>query len=91
MRIFDITLCYYYLIREVKYLKTLYIKMPDGFIKENIDIIRMKNIPDIGTPNINIFEYLTIISSLFSFNIIFNCLEKKTFENILYMIQNNMN
>ena len=91
MKIFDVTLCYYYLIREVKYLKTLSIKMPDGFIKENIDIIRMKNIPDIGSPNINIFEYLTIISSLFSFNIIFNCLEKKTFENILYMVQNNMN
>ena len=89
--IFDIILCYFYLIKEIKYLKTLSIKMPKGFIKEYTDILIMKNIPDIDASQINIFEYLTTLSSLYSFNIIFNSLEKKTFENILYMIQNNDN
>ena len=87
--IFDIILCYYYLIKQVKYLKTLSINMPNGFIKESMDTIRMKNIPDVKTSNI--FEYLTIISNLCSFNIVFNSLEKRTFENIIYIIQNNSN
>ena len=89
--IFDLILCYYYLIKEVKYLKSLKINMPNGFIKENIDALRMKMLPEINVSKINIFEYLTIISSLHSFNIIFNSLEQKTFENILYIIQNNSN
>ena len=89
--VFDIILCYYYLIKEVKYLKTFSINMPNGFIKENIDALKMKNIPEIDVSKINIFEYLTIISNLHSFNITFNSLEQKTFENILYIIQNNSN
>ena len=89
--IFDVILCYCYLIKEIKYLKSLFIKMPNGFIKENIDILKMKNIPEIDASKVNIFEYLSTISNLYSFNIIFNSLEKKTFENILYMIQNNSN
>ena len=88
---FDIVLCYYYLIKEVKYLKTLTIKMPIGFIKENVNAVRIKNLPEIEMKNINIFEYLTIISSLISFNITFNALEQRTFENVLYIIQNNGN
>ena len=87
--IFDIILCYYYLIRQVKYLKTLSINMPNGFIKESLDVLKMKNIPDVKVSNI--FEYLTIISSLCTFNIVFNSLEKKTFEYIIYIIQNNSN
>ena len=90
-KIFDIILCYYYLIKQVKYLKTLSIKMPNGFIKESIDILKMKRLPEIEVSNLNIFEYLTIISSLYSFNIYFNPLEQKTFENIIYIIQNNSN
>ena len=89
--IFDINLCFHYLIKEVKYLKSLSINMPNGFIKENIDSLRLKNIPELEAPNINIFEYLTIISSLNSFNITFNALEQKTFVNILFIIQNNGN
>ena len=90
-RIFDIVLCYYYLIKEVKYLKSLTIYMPNGFIKENVNAVRLKNLAEIEIRNINIFEYLTIISSLISFNITFNALEQRTFENVLYMIQNNGN
>ena len=89
--IFDIILCYYYLINEVKYLKSLSIIMPSGFIKETMDSLKLKNILELETNNINLFDYLTIISSLNSFNIIFNSLEKKTFENVLYIIQNNGN
>ena len=89
--VFDIILCYYYLIKEVKYLKTFTINMPNGFIKENIDALKLKILPEIDVSKINIFEYLTIISSLHSFNISFNSLEQKTFENILYIIQNNSN
>ena len=89
--IFDIILCYYYLIKEVNYLKTLSINMPNGFIKESMDSLKTKNFPEIEVANLNIFEYLTIISSLYSFNITFNSLEQKTFENILYIIQNNSN
>lgn len=89
--IFDIILCYYYLIKQVKYLKSLSIKMPNGFIKESVDTLKMKNFTDTKVSNINLFEYLTIISSLYSFNISFNCLEQNTFENIIYIIQNNSN
>ena len=89
--IFDIILCYYYLIKQVKYLKSLSINMPNGFIKENIDALRLKNVQDLESPNVNLFEYLTIISSLNSFNIVFNSLEQKTFGNVLYIVQNNGN
>ena len=91
---FDVILCFYYLIKKIKYLKALNINMPNGFIKENIDLIKIRNILEIepdDISNINLFEYISIISSINSFNITFNCLEKKTFENILFMIQNNIN
>ena len=91
---FDVILCFFYLIKKIKYLKALNINMPNGFIKENIDLIKIRNILEIepdDISNINLFEYISIISSINSFNITFNCLEKKTFENILFMIQNNIN
>ena len=91
---FDVILCFFYLIKKIKYLKALNINMPNGFIKENIDLIKIRNITEIepdNISNINLFEYISIISSINSFNITFNCLEKKTFENILFMIQNNIN
>ena len=91
---FDVILCFFYLIKKIKYLKSLNINMPNGFIKENIDLIKIRNILEIepdDISNINLFEYISIISSINSFNITFNCLEKKTFENILFMIQNNIN
>ena len=88
---FDISLCYYYLIKEVKYLKTITIKIPNGFIKENKDLIKMKNIPEINSSKINLFEYITLITSLNTLNISFNSLEKATFENLLYLFQNNGN
>ena len=91
---FDVMLCFFYLIKNIKYLKSLNIIMPIGFIKENIDIIKIRNIPNIEPKiisKINLFEYITTLSSINSFNIHFNCLEKKTFENILYIIQNNSN
>ena len=91
---FDVILCFFYLIKKIKYLKALKINMPNGFIKENIDLIKIRNILEIepdDISNINLFEYISIISSINSFNITFNCLEKKTFENILFMIQNNIN
>ena len=91
---FDVILCFFYLIKKIKYLKALNINMPNGFIKENIDLIKIRNILEIepdDISNINLFEYISIISSINSFKITFNCLEKKTFENILFMIQNNIN
>ena len=91
---FDVMLCFFYLIKNIKYLKSLNIIMPIGFSKENIDIIKIRNIPNIEPKiisKINLFEYITTLSSINSFNIHFNCLEKKTFENILYIIQNNSN
>ena len=91
---FDVILCFFYLIKKIKYLKALNINMPNGFIKENIDLIKIRNIPEIeqdDIPNINLFEYISMISSISSLNITFNCLEKKTFENILFMLQNNIN
>ena len=91
---FDVILCFFYLIKKIKYLKALNINMPNGFIKENIDLIKIRNILEIepdDISNINLFEYISIISSINSFNITFNCLEEKTFENILFMIQNNIN
>ena len=91
---FDVILCFFYLIKKIKYLKALNINMPNGFIKENIDLIKIRNILEIepdDISNINLFEYISIISSINSFNITFNCLEKKTFESILFMIQNNIN
>ena len=48
--------------------------MPNGFIKESIDTLEMKYIPYIKVSNI--FEYLAIISSLYSFNLYIN--SKKT-------------
>ena len=88
---FDIVLCYYYLMKEVKYLKSISIIVPNGFAKENADILKLKNIPDMNLSNPNVFEYMTIITSLNSLNMIFNGLEKKTFENVLYLFQNNLN
>ena len=91
---FDVILCFFYLIKKIKYLKTLNISMPNGFIKENIDLIKIRNILEIESDyisNINLFEYIYTISSINSLNISFNCLEKKTFENILFIIQNNYN
>ena len=91
---FDVILCFFYLIKKIKYLKALNINMPNGFIKEKIDLIKIRNILEIepdDISNINLFEYISIISSINSFNITFNCLEEKTFENILFMIQNNIN
>ena len=91
---FDVILCFFYLIKKIKYLKALNIIMPNGYIKENIDLIKIRNIPNLESSdisNINFFEYISTISSINSFNITFNCLEKKTFENILFIIQNNYN
>ena len=91
---FDVILCFFYLIKKIKYLKALNITMPNGYIKENIDLVKIRNIPNIESTNIsniNFFEYISTISSINSFNIEFNCLEKKTFENILFIIQNNYN
>jgi hypothetical protein len=68
--------------------------MPNAYIKENFDLIKIRNIPNfesIDIENTNIFEYISTISSITSFNISFNCLEKKTFENILFILQNNYN
>ena len=91
---FDVILCFFYLIKKIKYLKTLNITMPNGFIKENIELIKIRNILEIESydiSNIDLFEYISTISSINSFNITFNCLEKKTFENVLFIIQNNYN
>ena len=91
---FDVILCFFYLIKKIKYLKSLNLILPNGFIKENIDLIKIRNNPNIESQeisDINLFEYITTISSINSFNIIFNGLEKKTFENILFIIQNNGN
>ena len=89
--VFDVLFCFHYLIKEVKYLKTISIKLPNGFIKENIDLIKMKNIPDINAANINLFEYISLTTSLNTLKINFNSLEKLTFENVLYLFQNNAN
>ena len=92
--IFDLVLCFFYLVKKIKYLKALNIIMPNAFIKENIDLIIFRNIPNLELnviSKINLFEYISTITSMNSFNISFNCLEKKTFENILYIVQNNSN
>ena len=91
---FDVILCFFYLIKKIKYLNQLNIIMPNAYIKENFDLIKIRNIPNfesIDIENTNIFEYISTISSITSFNISFNCLEKKTFENILFILQNNYN
>ena len=90
--VFDVILCFFYSIKKIKYLKSLNITMPNGFIKENIDLIKIRSIPHnalVDISNINLFEYITPISSVNSFSISFNFLEKKTFENVLFIIQNN--
>ena len=92
--IFDVILCLFYSIKKIKYLKSLNITIPNGYIKENIDLIKIRSIPNnelIDISNINLFEYITSISSINSFSVSFNSLEKKTFENILFIIQNNSN
>lgn len=87
---FDAILCFFYMIKKINYLKSINIIMPNAFIKENFDLIKIRN-ESTDITNINIFEYISTISSINSFSIAFNSLEKKTFENILFIIQNNSN
>ena len=46
--IFDLVLCFFYLVKKIKYLKALNIIMPNAFIKENIDLIIFRNIPNLA-------------------------------------------
>ena len=87
---FDAILCFFYMIKKINYLKSINIRMPNAFIKENFDLIKIRH-ESTDITNINIFEYISTISSINTFSMSFNCLEKKTFENILFIIQNNSN
>ncbi len=87
---FDAILCFFYMIKKINYLKSINIIMPNAFIKENFDLIKIRH-ESTDITNINIFEYISTISSINSFSMAFNSLEKKTFENILFIIQNNSN
>ena len=97
--IFDIILICAYFLKEKHYLKKLKINLPTGYTKEMKDIISLKNknltdkekSDNFIVENVNFLEQISTLSSLYSINITFNSLEKETFENILYMIQNNSN